>query len=1578
MRKFFGKQGWNRVLSVVLVMVLVAGTVGMNEMFVKAGDVVYPAGVPTVATGGFVGKTSGTVEDVVQEQVQQGVKISLPANSYSRAHSQWCPRVLSDGYRVDIEDFAIAENESLLMVLGPTSSGDYFDNTNSTQIYGIIYETDGDFVIMSAASGGKLNTTGTVLAASTLTSMSLIDKLSIYIQSDGAKWDIVVDTYKDGTRIGDSYTTSIATTYTQTYFNFGAVGYATITDATTATIKGWTNKSAASYMVSYTGIPVQSISLDRTELSLSKGGTGTLQATISPSTATDQSVSWSSSNEECVSIDVNGNITAKATTTEPVAITATAADGKTATCTVIVSAIVYPVGVPTIEGLNVAETGYGSKASYEDIASNGIHQGVRMTFEANGYQRLYSQYRRHSLLDGYYVEIEDFNVAENDSMLIVMGTASDSYITTTTETYGFIYEYDGDFVVMSATSGKDLMNGGVIQSAVKLAAQNDIDKLSVYVKSDGTKWNFVVNTYKNGAKVGETYTTSVATSATETYFSFGAVNSVTVMDATTATIKSWTNKSALSYMVSYMAPAVKSIVLDKEFRSLLVDESTNLTAMPIPSDASPDVNWSSADETIATVNADGTVTAVKAGTTIITATSKTDEDMAASCVVKVTNPTEYITTDMLSNSGSWPTVENITEGIKVSYSADTASWRRIDGAYNDNLKHGYWLEGNGVHVGLKDIELANDSDAIAVFIGDGLKSSGVHDSLWYDAEEGGYMLFYSKGGSFSIVKIVKTAKTETVLVSEKREALGDRLSLDIRLEDGKYEFSVNGKTYSIPGVPSEDAACPISNDSRVYFSFGLVPGFGVTDGVVTGPNFGATTYGSDGTFTLTNISHVTTEELTLPVYSQQATLKGFEGEYVIGGGDVALTTTLGMETFDGTPNDSKEDILWEVAAVDDVEDGYTVKQTGGTHYLNISGTGVSCSETAQTLYITRTRTTTAAYTTISDGTNYLCVSSEGVSASTTPDKLILYSVTPELSQATEKEPLFTLSAFADLHGERIYYNGEEYIRDGIIDATKKVGQNENANVIAFLGDLISSKSTSDAIKDYDGYWDYYQRGAEEKDRLSVLEQWQTARDAMYTAAASATKSGRALYLTGNHEFKIGSLNTSDNGGAFNSGDYTDGIQSHLPQLISGDNAYYQADWPEGTSEDIKAAGHVLSYYYNIDGMDILAINTTYTGTEITSGWNYDLGALEWMENKLEEIGEDKTVIVLGHYPTESLNNSVGQQSYTKIKSIFAKYPNVIYLTGHTHDPYIHTDTYERVQTFAKDAYTAFDNRYESPTGYIEAFAGSVAFTNDIGLSGCAEDGTPVVVQGLLVKVYSDRIVLQMKNYNESPLGVDALREYTIMRDVKLNIAEEPQEVETVEYTTAFANFRAGKEKEAPVAPKGYVFAGWYYDVACTKLVASETVNVEEDEQIFAKFLPQDVLSVKAQLKLAEGTTTDSAEGKTEMRLITTIDAKLDYQNVGFLINGKPYTCQYAYTSLKAAGFEKTPDVFNSCSKRFVTRNIINLSWNTTTKLVDRPIKVQAFWTTGDGTVIYGQERIITIKQGLDAIDSSGTADYSLR
>jgi uncharacterized protein YjdB/DNA/RNA endonuclease G (NUC1) len=110
----------------------------------------------------------------------------------------------------------------------------------------------------------------------------------------------------------------------------------------TITAKAGDKTASCEVTVKKKVIPVESISLDKTSLSLLSGDNETLTATVKPDDATDKSVSWSSSNPAVAAVDQKGQVRAESGGTA--IITARAGD-KTATCTVTVTVPVEKISL---------------------------------------------------------------------------------------------------------------------------------------------------------------------------------------------------------------------------------------------------------------------------------------------------------------------------------------------------------------------------------------------------------------------------------------------------------------------------------------------------------------------------------------------------------------------------------------------------------------------------------------------------------------------------------------------------------------------------------------------------------------------------------------------------------------------------------------------------------------------------------------------------------------------------------------------------------------------------------------------------------------------------------------------------------------------------------------------------------------------------------------------------------------------------------------------------------------------------------------------------------------------------------
>ena len=126
-------------------------------------------------------------------------------------------------------------------------------------------------------------------------------------------------------------------------------------------------------------IAVTGVTLDKTTLSLQEGDTGNLAATIAPSTATDKTVTYSSSDKEVATVTNAGKVTAvKAGNAD---ITVTTKDGnKTAKCTLTVTAKQIPVTGVTLDKSTLSlEVGATETLNATVAPSNASYKAVRFT-----------------------------------------------------------------------------------------------------------------------------------------------------------------------------------------------------------------------------------------------------------------------------------------------------------------------------------------------------------------------------------------------------------------------------------------------------------------------------------------------------------------------------------------------------------------------------------------------------------------------------------------------------------------------------------------------------------------------------------------------------------------------------------------------------------------------------------------------------------------------------------------------------------------------------------------------------------------------------------------------------------------------------------------------------------------------------------------------------------------------------------------------------------------------------------------------------------------------------------------------
>jgi len=137
-------------------------------------------------------------------------------------------------------------------------------------------------------------------------------------------------------------------------------GTATIT-ATTA------NGKKATCNVSVT-TSVTQIKLNKKSEVITKGEKFTLKATVTPATASNKKVTWTTSDKKVATVDKNGKVTGKGAGTA--VITAKTANGKTATCTITVATVTLNAKqLPVQVGKSTTALTYTKSYSKDKVAS---------------------------------------------------------------------------------------------------------------------------------------------------------------------------------------------------------------------------------------------------------------------------------------------------------------------------------------------------------------------------------------------------------------------------------------------------------------------------------------------------------------------------------------------------------------------------------------------------------------------------------------------------------------------------------------------------------------------------------------------------------------------------------------------------------------------------------------------------------------------------------------------------------------------------------------------------------------------------------------------------------------------------------------------------------------------------------------------------------------------------------------------------------------------------------------------------------------------------------------------------------
>lgn len=380
-----------------------------------------------------------------------------------------------------------------------------------------------------------------------------------------------------------------------------APGSATIT-VTTAD-----GARTASCVVTVEPVKVTGVSV-KTATSVLVGKSEQLIATVSPSNATNQKVTWATSNPSVATVSASGLVTGVANGTATV--TVTADGGKTASCTVTVTTAPVPVtGVtlaPPTLSLTAGSPGTDGTLTATVLPATATNQNVTWASDNTA--------------------VATVSATTGGTVTVVGHAPGKANVTVTTE--------DGAKTAVCAVTVTPVAVTGV---TLKTATSVDVGKSEQLTATVSPP---------NATNPGVTWTSSDLAIATVS--TTGLVSGVKAGTATiTVTTVDGGKSASCAVTVNTPVVAVTGVTLDQTTLPLTAGGSATLSATVVPSSATNQtVSWKSDAPSVADVSsATGsavTVVAYKAGTATITATTA-DGGKIASCVVEVTAATVAVT-----------------------------------------------------------------------------------------------------------------------------------------------------------------------------------------------------------------------------------------------------------------------------------------------------------------------------------------------------------------------------------------------------------------------------------------------------------------------------------------------------------------------------------------------------------------------------------------------------------------------------------------------------------------------------------------------------------------------------------------------------------------------------------------------------------------------------------------------------------------------------------------------------------------------------------------------------------------------
>ena len=348
--------------------------------------------------------------------------------------------------------------------------------------------------------------------------------------------------------------------------------------------------------IKVSAVHVQSVTLNKTELTLKIGDTDSLTAVAEPEDADNRNVTWSSSDSSVVSVDADGSI--KALKAGTAVITASAQDnGKSASCTVTV--------IQPVTGVHLDETSFNVQLDF----TGSLIATVEPSDATN-------QNCTWSSSDSSVISVDS-----NGMLTVHKAGTADIIVTTEDGGYTAVCRITvlSELSQLSFASHELTLETGETETP---QLQKDSDNVTVtWTSSNPTVASVDQNGRVTGISAGEADIT---------------VSAAGLSDTCHVTVK---QKTA----------AVSSIVPDQTSMTIVKGKTEQLGVTVLPENAEDrTVAYSSSDTSVASVDEQGRITGLKAGTANITVSSRSNPSISCNVTVTVKEDTQQTAAESVS------------------------------------------------------------------------------------------------------------------------------------------------------------------------------------------------------------------------------------------------------------------------------------------------------------------------------------------------------------------------------------------------------------------------------------------------------------------------------------------------------------------------------------------------------------------------------------------------------------------------------------------------------------------------------------------------------------------------------------------------------------------------------------------------------------------------------------------------------------------------------------------------------------------------------------------------------------------